>query len=306
MMRGRATAPAHDRQKATLVGLGAVALWALLAPLGVLAGSLPPFLITGAAFLVGGLTGLAVQRLTGRPLSRCFLVPWPSWLLGAGGLFGFHALYFTALQLLPPIRALLIVNLWPLLIVLLSALLPGERLLPRHVIGAGAGLLGTALLVLARADAGATASTSLGYACALGAALTWSGYSVLNRRFAAATPSDAVTGFCLVTAALALLTHLLVEPPAWPTPLGGLALILLGLGPVGAAFFFWDHGTKHGDIQILGAAAYASPLLGAVLLLLLGLAEPSLALLAAGILILGGAAIASGDLFHLRRGAPAS
>ncbi|HET6467090.1 MAG TPA: DMT family transporter [Geminicoccaceae bacterium] len=283
-----------------MIGLGAIGLWALLAPLGVLAGEVPPFLLTGLAFLVGGGLGLLFRHRSGRPLRASFVVPWPAWALGVLGLFGFHALYFTALRLLPPIEALLIVNLWPLLIVLLSALLPGERLLARHVAGALAGLLGTVLIVTAGAEAGPQGWAVTGYLCALGAALTWSSYSVLNRRLAAGVPSDAVTGFCLATAALALASHVLAEATVWPAGLGWLAVLALGLGPVGAAFYFWDHGTKHGDIQLLGAAAYASPVLGAVLLLLLGFGEPSLRLLAAAVLVLGGAAVASGDLWSAR------
>ena len=56
--------------------------------------------------------------------------PWPVWLVGVGGLFGYHALYFAALRRAPPAEASLVAYLWPLLIVLFSALLPGERLAP--------------------------------------------------------------------------------------------------------------------------------------------------------------------------------
>src|SRR5262245_54294657 len=116
----------EDRGRATLAGLGAIGLWALLAPLGVAAGAVPPFLLTGLTFAVGGLLGIA-------------------WALGTGAFFGYHALYFTALQALPPVEALLIISLWPLLIVLFTGLLPGERLLPLHLVGATSGLLGAAI-----------------------------------------------------------------------------------------------------------------------------------------------------------------
>lgn len=290
------------RRRATLVGLGAIGLWALLAPLGVLTATVPPFLLTGLAFALGGGLGLAVQVLRRRPLAAALHVPAAAWALGLGAFFGYHALYFTTLRLLPPVEALLIINLWPLLIVLFSALLPGERLLPRHVVGALAGLAGTALIVLGRSVGDTAVRHPLGYVCAVGCALIWSGYSVANRRVAGDVSTEAVTGFCLGTAALAIVVSLLAETPAWPQGWGWLALLAMGVGPVGAAFFFWDYGTKRGDLRVLGSSAYAAPLLGSLLLLGLGFGEPSLRLLLAALLIIGGAALAAGDLWR-RKGA---
>ncbi|MFO1038877.1 MAG: DMT family transporter [Geminicoccaceae bacterium] len=285
----------EERRRATAEGLGAIGLWALLAPLGVAAGPVPPFLLTGLAFLVGGLTGLVWLLASGRSASVLLRVPVRAWLLGVGAFFGYHAAYFTALQHLPPIEALLIINLWPLFIVLLTGLLPGERLLPHHLIGVACGLAGAVLLVLGRDESGAAVErTLLGYAAAAACVVIWSGYSVLNRRVAPDTPTDAVVGFCLVTAALALSAAFIVEPPVWPQGPAWLAVLLLGLGPVGAAFYLWDAGTKRGNLQLLGSAAYLAPLLGTLLLLLMGRGSPSLGLLVATILILGGAAIAAG------------
>ncbi|HMR33280.1 MAG TPA: DMT family transporter [Geminicoccaceae bacterium] len=290
--------PAVSRRSATLVGLGAIGLWALLAPLGVLTGEVPPFLLTGIAFAIGGTLGLVVQVARGRPIAAALRVPAAAWALGLGAFFGYHALYFATLRLLPPVDALLIINLWPLLIVLFSALLPGERLRPRHVLGALAGLAGTGLIVLARGGSSETTANPLGYLSALACALIWSGYSVANRRVAGEVSTEAVTGFCLGTAVLALLASALVETAAWPSGAGWAALLAMGLGPVGAAFFFWDHGTKRGDLRVLGSSAYAAPLIGALLLVLLGFGEPSLRLLLAALLIIGGAALASGDLWR--------
>lgn len=292
----------QERRRATAEGLGAIGLWALLAPLGVAAGAVPPFLLTGLAFLVGGLTGIIWLVATGRSLSVLLRVPLRAWALGVGAFFGYHAAYFTALQHLPPIEALLIVNLWPLAIVLLTALLPGEQLLPRHLVGVACGLAGAVLLVLGREDTGTVPveRTFLGYAAAAACVVIWSGYSVLNRKVAPDTPTDAVAGFCIVTAVLALLAALLVEPPSWPQGQAWVAVLLLGLGPVGAAFYLWDAGTKRGDLQLLGSAAYLAPLLGTVLLLLMGRGRPSLGLAAAALLILGGAALAAGA-FRRRR-----
>lgn len=294
-----ATPPEASRRRATLVGLGAVLLWSLLAPLAVGVGEVPPFLLTGLAFLVGGTFGLLVQLALGRSPRDGLAASGLAWLVGVGGFFGYHLVYFAALRLLPPVEALLIINTWPLLIILLTALLPGERLLPRHLAGGLMGLAGTTLIVLGRAGGTEGDRDPLGYLLAVAAALVWSGYSVLNRRLVPDTPTDAVTGFCLATGLLALLAHALLEVTVLPTDAPGwLAVLALGLGPVGAAFYLWDHGTKRGDLRVLGASAYAAPLIGTVLLLALGHGEPSPALLLAAVLIVGGALLAAGELLR--------
>jgi drug/metabolite transporter (DMT)-like permease len=109
-----------------------------------------------------------------------------------------------------------------------------------------------------------------------------------------ATPTDAVAGFCVVAAALAALCHVALEETHWPADAVEWAAVLgLGLGPVGGAFYLWDIGVKRGDIQLLGVAAYAAPLLSTFALVAAGVAPPTLSLLAAAALIAGGAAVAA-------------
>jgi drug/metabolite transporter (DMT)-like permease len=47
----------------------------------------------------------------------------------------------------------------------------------------------------------------------------------------------------------------------------------MGIGPVGAAFWLWDHGTKRGDIALLGSLSYLAPLLSTLLLVVSGRAQ---------------------------------
>jgi drug/metabolite transporter (DMT)-like permease len=185
----------------------------------------------------------------------------------------------------------LICYLWPLLIVLFSGLLPGETLQRGHVIGALMGFAGAALLVAGAI--GPVSGALAGYAVAFVAAFTWTGYSLGSRRFGS-VPTAAVAVYCLATAVLSGLAHLATETPAWPdSGLGWLAVLGLGLGPVGLAFYTWDLGVKHGDIQVLGTAAYAAPLFSTLILVLAGLATASPSLAVATVLIAGGAALAT-------------
>jgi len=284
---------AAARRRATLIGFGAVMLWSLLALTTVLTAPVPPFLLSALSFGVGGLLCLGWAALRGE-LGGLRRVPLRAYLFGTAGLFGYHALYFSALRLAPPAQAGLISYLWPLLIVLLSGLLPGERLTRAHVGGAVAAFAGAAILVLGRAEAGATAPAPVaGFALAGGAAVVWAVYSLGSRRLAG-VPPVVVAVNCLATAALSALVHPLVEPTLWPVSAGGwLAVAALGLGPVGAAFYLWDIGVKGGDIQLLGTAAYAAPVLSTLALIAAGQAQARPSLLVAAGLIAGGAALAA-------------
>ena len=284
----------RQHTSATLIGLGAIALWSVLALMTAASGKIPPFELAALTFAIGGALGLAYAAARGR--LAALIQPWPVWAVGVGGLFGYHALYFAALRLAPPAEASLVAYLWPLLIVLMSALLPGHRLSPPHVIGALIGFTGAIVLFAGRAgglSASPGASTWLGYALALGCAFVWSSYSVLSRVLKQA-PTEAVAGFCLATSALAAVCHWLFETTVWPaSPNEWAAIVGLGLGPVGLAFYVWDYGVKNGDIRLLGVAAYAAPVLSTLILVAAGFAPATASLGLACALIVGGAVVAS-------------
>jgi len=278
---------------ATLTGLVAILFWAVLALTTALTNRIPAFELLGLTFAVATAMGAASWPF--RPGAAAALrQPLPVWALGVGGLFGYHAVYFAALKRAPPAEASLVAYLWPLLIVLFSAMLPGERLRWYHVAGAVLGFAGVLALALGRGVAGFDAAHLPGYMLALACAFIWSGYSVLSRRFKA-VPTDAVVGFCAVTCLLALACHVALEETVRPNGTEWLAILGLGLGPVGLAFYAWDRGVKHGDIRLLGVASYATPVLSTLILVAVGFAQPTLALGLAVALIAGGALVASRD-----------
>src|SRR5258708_32225249 len=137
---------------ATLIGLTAILMWSLLAALTVATGKIPAFQLAAMTFAIGALVGFLTWIRRPDAISALRQPP-VAWAVGVGGLFGYHALYFLALRFAPPAEAGLLNYLWPLLIVLFSSLLPGERLAPPHIIGALLGLAGTVLL-FARNTAG--------------------------------------------------------------------------------------------------------------------------------------------------------
>ena len=252
--------------KSDLLALAAIALWGTLAALGVELAHVPPFLLTGLGLLAGSLIALPLSRFR----LQAWKVPLPTLLVGVYGLFGFHWLLFLALRNAPAVEANLINYLWPLGMVVLAPLfLPGVRLHGRHVIAALLGFAGAAIAILGRGGEASSAGTGFqsGYLLALASAFVWASYSLLTRRVPA-FPTAAVGSFAVVSGLLSLACHALLEP-ATALSAGDMALIaLLGLGPLGGAFFLWDAAIKCGDPRRIGLLAFITPLLSTALLLL--------------------------------------
>ncbi len=268
-----------------LAALGAIALWGTLAALALQLAAIPPFLLAGIALAIGSLVG--GRALLAKP------PPLKALALGVYGLFGFHFFLFLALRNAPPVEANLVNYLWPLLIVVLApAIVPGIRLSARHVLAAVIGFAGAALLITAGAPAGEGGGT-IGYLFALASAFIWATYSLMTRRFAQ-FPTAYVSWFCLASGIAALACHFAFEPRYWPGASQWPFLVVMGVGPMGLAFFLWDRALKHGDPREIGNFAYLTPLLSTLALSFVAGRVPSASAFAAMALIvfaawLGGA-----------------
>jgi drug/metabolite transporter (DMT)-like permease len=276
---------------ATLLGCGAVLLWSALALLTVGASRVPPFQLLALTFAIASGLGLFLSLLRNKPIVKMLRDHRSAAVLTTTALAGYHFFYFLALRKAPAVDASLIAYLWPLLIVVFAGLVQGGIRIG-HVAGAVLGLAGAWLLLASRGELELDSSYAVGYGAAAACALIWSSYSVANRRFASA-PVEVVTVACAATALLGLAFHAGLEDWYAPSPREWLFVSLLGLGPVGAAFFLWDHGTKHGNLALLGVASYAAPVLSTAFLVLAGDAAPTWQLAAAALLVAGGAALAS-------------
>lgn len=256
--------------KAQLFALGAIALWVSVASLGVLLKHLPPFLLTGLSLLIGGL--LAVPQVLRDPPQ--WRIPLSTLALGIYGLFGYHFMLFMALRLAPAVEANLINYLWPLLMVVLApVLLKKMSLRPIHLGAALLGFGGAALAILGAANpvdalpSPGSADRVAGYLAALAAAFMWSSYSLLTQRVAA-FPTAAIGLFALVSGLLSLLCHWVLEAPTSLSLRDGLLLALMGLGPLGGAFYLWDKALKLGDARQIGILSYLTPLGSTAMLIL--------------------------------------
>lgn len=282
-------------RSALFLALAAILLWSFLALLGAGLRAIPPLLVVGAALCVGGLAGL--------PGWRAWRVSIPTLLVGVGGIFGYHFLYFSAFRLAPAVEVNLINYLWPLLIVMLSPrLLSGYPLRAHHLLGALLGLAGAGLIVSGGSPRLDWANLP-GYVLAGGAALTWAVYSLLTKRLPP-FPTQAVGGFCLLSGLLSLAVFRLNPGDFRPgslRPAEWLALLAAGLGPMGAAFYAWDAALKRGDPRIIGSLAYLTPLLSTLNLVLLGGRRLTWVSALAMLLIVGGALVGSLEAFQKKQ-----
>lgn len=274
---------------ANLLALGAIVLWASLATLGVALSHVPPFLLTGLSLLVGSLIALPLSRFD----LRLWRVPLSTLALGIYGLFGFHFLLFIALRHAPPVQANLVNYLWPLGIVVMAPLfLPGVTLTVRHVLAALIGFAGAALAILGGAGSTGGGGWAWGYLPALASAFIWASYSLLTKRVRS-FPTAAIGSFALASGLLSLLCHAWLEPAVSLSTHDLLLIAVLGLGPLGGAFFLWDAALKRGDARQIGVLSFLTPLLSTLTLLLVRGEPPSTAIGLAALMIVGAAVMAT-------------
>jgi drug/metabolite transporter (DMT)-like permease len=275
--------------RADLFAFGAIVLWASLATLATLLSDIPPFLLTGIGLVIGSLISLP---LSGFKLTA-WKVPAKTLTVGVYGLFGYHLMLFIALQTAPAVEANLVNYLWPLLIVVLAPLFTRSlKLGARNIIAAIAGFTGAAIAISSAGAGAGPLGFEIGYLFAFAAAVIWATYSLLTTKLPT-FPTSAIGLFGLVSGLLAIAAHFVLEDPAVISASDWVLLVILGLGPLGGAFYFWDAALKIGDPRRIGLLAFLTPLLSTTLLLVVSGRALSWQLLLATVLIIGGALLGS-------------
>jgi drug/metabolite transporter (DMT)-like permease len=276
------------------LALAAIALWATLAWLGLALSHVPPFLLTGMALLIGSSLALPMMFKAGRLNFSAWKMPWPHLLLGVYGLFGFHFLLFMALRHAPPVQANLVNYLWPLGMVVMAPLfLPGVKPSAVHLLAACIGFAGACVAILGGKTT-QSAGFAWGYVWAAGSAFVWASYSLMSKRLSVqgtSVDTAAMGLFGLASGLLSLLCHGWLEPRVALSGQDGLLLGLMGLGPLGAAFYLWDAALKRGDARQIGILSYITPLASTALLLIVTGQSLSWSMAGAAGLIVGAAVL---------------
>lgn len=271
----------------TMVGLSAILMWGFLAVLSVYSSRIPPFQLLALCFSLAALLVVAKRIVTRSSLFRLPVLTPLQWLVGMTGLFGFHFCYFMAIRFAPAIEVSLIAYLWPLL---LGMFVSTRQRRLSALLGGLVGFAGTVIMIIGGKDITINPAYLQGYGFAFACALIWSAYSW----FLSAYESDVEDIAWLVGAGaiLALICCWLFEEPNWQLlPQEWLAVLLLGLGPVGGAFYLWDIGMKKGNQSWLASLSFSTPVISSVALALFGMSSLSLTVVIAICLILIGAYI---------------
>ena len=285
-------------RSATVIGGGAVLVWSTAASFAVLGTSLPPLLFIAGAFAAGFLAFCIARIARGQSLREMLAVPLPVLCLMVLGFLGHNGLYVTALRYAPAAEVNLISYLWPLLMVAFLGLAGVARPTRWQLLGSLLGFAGLAWFVspqlLSQDGAGAAGDGLFGYLLALCAATCFAVYSALRAKLRDGPPDAAGTA-CGVAAIIALALHLAFggDMAAQLEPAVLVAMLLIGVGPMGLANLMWDHGVRFGDGRVLSSLAYLTPVLSTLLLAAFGLAALTPHVLIGGGLILGGIALSA-------------
>jgi drug/metabolite transporter (DMT)-like permease len=196
------------------------------------------------------------------------------------GLLVSDIFFIEALHRIPAAQANLILYLWPLMVVVIGALLGLVQLRKRHLVAVVVGLCGASLII--GPDLDGMAWGGIGLAAAGG--LAWATFCVF-RLWQGPDAPDALTGGFTLSAAISLLFHIVLETTVMPEPTALLSAVLVGVIPLALGNLAWDYGVRRGDRVLLAVMAYATPLVSALLLISVGLADATIGLLFGGALI---------------------
>jgi drug/metabolite transporter (DMT)-like permease len=252
-------------------GLAAILLWsATFALARSLSEHVGPLTAGTAAYLGGGAVCLLRLCWSGRPFGRWQRLS-RRYVLGCGFLFVLYtALLYWAVGLArsrEQVLEIALVNyLWPALTILFSV--PILNLRAKGWLWPGTALaLAGVVLVMTQGTRVSWASfwghlqgNPIPFLLAMTAAIAWALYSNLARRWSAPESGGAADLFVpatgLVLLGLRLLTH---EPAGWSWRAAGEALGLAAITTL--AYLFWDLAMRKGNLLLVVACSYFTPLL---------------------------------------------
>jgi len=199
-------------------------------------------------------------------ISRRRAIPWPDLkltALGMAGIFGYHALYYLALDHAPLVEGAILTTTWSFWIVVMSSILANKRLSPPVLGVALVGLVGAGLVVSGGKGLHFEARYLPGYLMALGCGLVWSSFSVALSHLRLSR--DYMPAFTVLAALFSTLVYAASAPQALP-PVGALlSALYLGLVPLGLSFTLWNRAVTTGNMTLIGYLSYLTPPLAVLL-----------------------------------------
>lgn len=275
----------------TLSGLIAIALWSLFGVLFIYVKALPPFEILTIVFILGYAAFTAVQMARNEDIKSYWCQPvkyYLFWLSGAGL---YTILIYTAFKFAPIFEANILNYLWPILLVVFSAMIARVRLPLYRIAGLLMGFIGAALMFLPERSGFAFGNFGWGHLLAAAAGVCWALYSAFTRKYL--FPVGFQAPVFLIFAGICLVIHLIFEQTVMPNAMQWTFLLLLSVSRI--SYVLWDYGMKHGNVTLLASVSYFLPLISSVLLMVFGEkpGQPEIALSA--VLVIAGCLIVNAN-----------
>jgi drug/metabolite transporter (DMT)-like permease len=284
--------------RATLAGLLAVLFWSSTIGFSrVMTESLGIYTTGMLVYILGGLLGLVVASRTPGGLKAMLAMPLRYLLICGGLVVGYMVCVYLAIGLAYNNAQVIAVGLanylWPSLIMLFSIPILGKRASLWLLPGIGMALAGTWIATVQSQESILTdliGPAILPVILAAIAAIFWGLYSTLARKWASEQGS-AVPLFLLASGlAFLLLRFLGNESWQWNADLL-LPLAYLVVFPGWLGYLLWDTAMQRGDITLVTAFSYFTPLLSTLISLLVLQVPPSPLLGLAALLVTAGAVV---------------
>jgi drug/metabolite transporter (DMT)-like permease len=286
---------------ATVLGVVAIGFWSsTVAVSRILTETLGTFTAAASTFLIAGAIGCSFLLVSGR-FRRALRAP-ARYLLVCGGLFliyvvSFYAATGQSTSRQQAIEVGIINYLWPAATLVFSVPVLRKRARVFLVPGAIIAFAGVALAMSQAAPfswhllAQSLGSNPLPYLLAFVAAITWGLYSTLSRRLAADEPAGSVLLLIAGTGLALLAVRMFFKERTNWSPMAVGALCYMSLGPALLAYTFWDLAMRRGNIVLVAALSYLTPLLSVLVSGLFLDVEIGPSLLGAAFLVILGAVV---------------
>lgn len=259
----------------TALSVVAVLIWSSAVGVGRgLSEHFGPLTTASLVFLIGGITGCAVELARGTLVSKARRAN-PRYVVFGGAAFVLYAaLFYLALGLATDHTALLGVGLfnylWPMMVVVLSIPVLGKGIRPLLWPGLALSLCGLYLAVqkgggLSLADFMQSAGANrVPFLLAGLAAVSWGLFSNFSRKWSAAGGEGLVSIFLLMTGIILGAVRILFfqETARFSIPIV-VELVIYSIA-CWLANLFWEAGVNRGDIVLAGVMAYSAPFLSTV------------------------------------------
>lgn len=275
--------------RARRLGLAAVLLWSTASTafeLGLSQATPFDLLFLSACVSLGALAVAALLRRR-LPSRRMLLQAAP---LGFLNPLLYYLVLLEAYDRLPAQVAMVVNYLWPMMLVLLGAALPGGRLRSRSLAAMAVSFLGVAVMALLHPGQGGGMDPA-GLALALGSTVIWAAYWTAGVRLGGDPAARLTAGFAWGVLFLAV-AALLTGRPCTPGPGALAAAAWIGLFEMGVTYVVWLSALSASrEPAEVGALVYLTPFLSLAVIATV-LREPvAPATLAGLVLVLGGIAL---------------